>query len=161
MDWQPIETHVGRYEVSTTGDVRHTSGRVLKQWHNDQGYALVRLSSPRTVARVHRLVAQAFIPNPLGLPFVNHIDFDRAHNIPTNLEWCTQWHNLNHSQKAGRMQRNFWKGKRSPSAKLTDGAAKAVRDAYAFGGKSWETIGQEFGVSKRTIGRIISGESYA
>ncbi len=160
MTWQPIETHAGEYEVSDTGEVRHTSGRLLKQWLNDQGYALVRLSSPRVVARVHRLVAQAFIHNPNGLPFVNHIDFNRAHNFARNLEWCTQWHNLKHSQKAGRMQRDFWTGKRSPSAALTDETAQAVRDAYAAGGKSWATIGQEFGVSKRTVGRIISGESY-
>ena len=51
--WQPIETHEGRYEVSICGEVRKVSGKLLKQWLSDQGYSLVRLSSPRLVARVH------------------------------------------------------------------------------------------------------------
>jgi len=159
-EWQPIETHKGRYEISNCGEVRTAQGYVLKQWLSDQGYSLVRLSSPRIVARVHRLVAIAFLSNPDNLPYVNHIDCVRSHNSVGNLEWCTQWQNLKHSSDLGRMQRDYWTGKRSPNALLDDPTAAEIRQKYASGGISWETLGFEYGVSKRSIGRIVKGESY-
>lgn len=160
MRWQPVETHIGLYEVSSCGKIRNNHGRVLKQWKNDQGYSLVRLSNPRCVQRVHRIVASSFIKNPLNLPFVNHLDFDRSNNHKSNLEWCTQWHNLKHSDNFGRMQRDYWAGKRSPNAKLSDDDVKKIRNIYCGGGYSWQSLSEIFGVSKRTIGRIINMESY-
>lgn len=158
--WRTIETHAGLYQVSRDGEIRHSSGRIIGQWLNSQGYALVRLSSPRMTARVHRLVAAAFIPNPSALPAVNHLDFNRANNVADNLEWCTQHQNLQHSASAGRMQRDYWKGRRSPSAKLSDAKIAEIRAAHAGGGVSWSAMGRMFGISKRSIGRIVRGESY-
>ena len=158
--WQPIETHDGRYEVSSCGEVRDFAGRHLMQWMSDQGYSLVRLSSPRIVARVHRLVAAAFLPNPSALPVVNHIDCIRSNNRVANLEWCTQWQNLKHSSDLGRMQRDYWRGKRSPNAALDDATVAEIRAQYQQGDVSWQTLGGQFGVSRRSIGRIINGETY-
>lgn len=160
MMWQPIETHEGRYEVSICGEVRKVSGKLLNQWLSDQGYSLVRLSSPRFVARVHRLVATAFLPNPDALPVVNHIDCVRSNNRVENLEWCTQWQNLKHSEELGRMQRNYWCGKRSPNASIDDAEAAEIRARYNRGGVSWQSLGDQFGISKRSVGRIVNGESY-
>lgn len=160
MDWKPIGTHVGKYEVSSRGEVRQTGGRSLKLWLSDQGYVLARLSGPRVVARVHRLVATAFVPNPLKLPFVNHIDCNKANNCASNLEWCTQQENLAHSSSLGRMPRNYWKGKRSPNAALTEEQAAEIRREYSNGGISMELLGKKHGISKRTIGRVVSGQSY-
>lgn len=161
MNWQPIAGWADRYEVSRDGQVRHRDGRLLKQWKNSHGYMLVRLSSPRRVARVHRLVAEAFAPNPHSKPFVNHINNDRADNRAENLEWCTQQENLAHAARQGRMQRDYWLGRRSPNARLTDTDVAAIRAEYAAGGISWETLGKRYAISKRAIGRIIQGESYA
>ena len=160
MTWQPIETHDGQYEVSSCGQVRKTSGRLLKQWENDQGYRLVRLSRPRQVARVHRLVALAFLPNPDGLPVVNHIDCVRSNNKAENLEWCTQQQNLSHSTKLGRMKRDYWAGKRSPNAAIDDKTAAEIRAQYRNGGVSWQVLSGQFGISKRAVGRIVKGETY-
>lgn len=160
MQWLPIETHRGVYEVSSGGAVRRVGGRCAGQWVSDHGYAIVRLSSPRVIARVHRLVATAFIPNPNGFPVVNHLDSNRLNNNVENLEWCTQWSNLKHAADLGRMQRDYWVGKRSPSARLTDEAVAAIRNEYSLGGVSWENLGKKYGVSKRSIGRIVCGESY-
>lgn len=160
MNWRPVIGYESRYEVSEDGQVRTISGRLLKQFLSDQGYALIRVSGPRKTIRVHRAVAEAFIPNPDGLPFVNHIDCVRDHNSIHNLEWCTQWQNLNHSQALGRMQRDYWFGQRSPSAALTDAVAGEIRDEYRKGGVSWAYLAKRFGTNKRTVGRIVSGESY-
>jgi hypothetical protein len=62
---------------------------------NDQGEMIS--------VRVHRIVAQAFIPNPLNKKTVNHIDFNVENNHVSNLEWCTQQENVTHSHSAGRM----------------------------------------------------------
>ena len=159
-EWRPIETHIGIYEVSIFGEVRSTKGRILKQWSSDQGYMLVRLSSPRVVARVHRLVATAFISNERGFPVVNHIDCVRSNNNCSNLEWCTQQDNIKHSENLGRMQRDYWCGRRSPNAHLDNSKVSEIREIYAMGGISMQSLGDRFGVSKRSIGRIINGESY-
>ena len=157
LSWQPISTHP-QYEVSSKGAVRQ-GDRLLKQWLNDQGYALVRLSGPRTVARVHCLVADAFIPNPEGKPFINHIDFNRANNCHKNLEWCTQRENLTHSRRAGRYPDNYWKGKRSPNAKLNDDQIAKIKQ-LRLSGMSHQKIADAVGASKRSVGRIINGETY-
>lgn len=160
MDWLPVIGYEGIYEVSEVGEVRTTKGRVLKQFLNDQGYSLIRVSGPRKILRVHRIVAEAFLPNPDNLPFVNHIDCVRNNNCVKNLEWCTQWQNLNHSHVLGRMQRNYWVGRRSPSANLSDEVVASIRGEYASGGISWAALAKKYGTNKRTVGRIVSGESY-
>lgn len=160
MEWKPVVYRQGQYEVSRCGKLRTTKGKIVGQWLSNQGYALARFSNPRQTVRVHRVVAEAFCENPKSLPYVNHIDCVRSNNSADNLEWCTQWQNLMHSQSLGRMQRDYWKGKRSPNAKLTEQDIVKIREAYAQGGISWESLGKRFSISKRSIGRIINGESY-
>lgn len=75
--------------------IRHP-GKRLKPYIRSDGYLSVTLYN-RSVQRrffVHRLVAQAFIPNPDNLPQVNHKDENKANNSVDNLEWCTQQYNL-------------------------------------------------------------------
>jgi hypothetical protein len=57
--------------------------------------------SKYTSIRIHRLVAIMFIPNPLNLPQVNHIDGDKTNNTQTNLEWCDSLSNIRHSFSSG------------------------------------------------------------
>lgn len=175
-EWRPV-SDMPAYEVSNLGRVRSIDrlvpnghggftkcpGRLLTPRPQMHGYLVVTLrngKSNRIVARVHRLVAIAFVPNPLGKETVNHIDCDRANPAATNLEWCTQKENLRHSQNLGRMQRNYWSGRRSPAASLSDATARSIREDYAQGGVSYTALAKRYGTNKRTVGRIISGESY-
>ena len=88
------------YRVTTNGEVFNQDGCKLKPDTTNKGYHRVSLSNDNVSHKrlsVHRLVAEAFIPNPNHLPQVNHINQDKTDNRVENLEWCTPLENLNHS----------------------------------------------------------------
>lgn len=99
--WKAVVGYEGLYEVSNLGRVKslHYYGgdrqAIIKQSKRTDGYMHIGLSK-NGICRslvVHRLVAQAFIPNPDGLEMVNHKDEDRTNNNVSNLEWCTRSYN--------------------------------------------------------------------
>ena len=81
------------YEISNMGNVRGPHG-LRKPVLNKRGYLTIGLK--RKSYQLHRLVAQAFIPNPDNLPLVNHIDQDKTNANASNLEWCTHKYNSNY-----------------------------------------------------------------
>lgn len=104
LAWKPVDGYEGMYEVSNKGDVRSRKTghyRLLKpKFNRTTGYMYIILSNgikPKTFP-VHRLVAEAFIPNPNSLPFVNHKDEDKTNNVAENLEWCTPGYNTEYSK---------------------------------------------------------------
>lgn len=89
-----------RYTVTATGDVINEKGLKLKQEKTNKGYLRVSLSNESIKHKrfsVHRLVAEAFIPNPEGLPQVDHKNEIKTDNRVSNLRWSTPLNNLNHS----------------------------------------------------------------
>ena len=113
--WKPIENYNSLYEVNEKGEIRslyHWNGHkyekrkkpyILKQSNTTTGYKKVELAKDgkKKSLRVHRLVATAFIPNPMNKPYINHIDGNRINNCVENLEWCTQHENVVHAYETG------------------------------------------------------------
>ncbi len=107
--WKPIDGYEGFYEVSNMGRVRslprtignkNRKGVVLKPNITPYGYQQVLLckNGMRKQHKIHRLVANAFIPNPNNYPVINHKDWDTSNNSVDNLEWCDiRYNNLHRS----------------------------------------------------------------
>ena len=89
--------------VSIENMTRFIKGRISKQYDNTHGYLIVSIpiDGKWTNKKVHRLVAQTFIPNLDNLPQVNHKNCDRADNRVENLEWCTRSYNMKYKEKFG------------------------------------------------------------
>lgn len=110
--WKPIKGYEGLYEISNYGRVkslpkirgrRLTNETILKPRISTQGYIMVGLrKNDKTFnASVHRLIAEAFIPNPENKKKVNHIDGNKQNNSIDNLEWCTPSENMQHAYRTG------------------------------------------------------------
>lgn len=112
--WKDIKDYEGSYQVSNLGRIKRIAlytNQYKKQWksnkilntnHTDlRGYCHVVLCKDGIshCYKVHRLVAQAFIPNPDNLPQINHIDGNKVNNSVDNLEWCTASENMYHSYR--------------------------------------------------------------
>jgi len=89
------------YEISSHGRIRSKRKAEMVFRYHEFGYPQVelRIEGRRKLCNIHKLVAEHFIPNPLSLPIINHIDGNPLNNKVINLEWCTQSHNINVSEK--------------------------------------------------------------
>lgn len=88
-EWKDIKGYEGLYQISNKGRVRSTRNNIiLKPIISDKGYYRVDLSKNgnKDRVRIHRLVAQAFIPNPNNYPVINHKDENKSNNCVSNLE---------------------------------------------------------------------------
>lgn len=125
-DYKDINGFEGMYQISNLGNVKSLSRRVLSRYSNDRiinekllslnkdkatGYVSITLSlgKKRITKSVHRLVASAFIDNPLNKPEVNHINGIQHDNRAENLEWVTKSENCKHAySKSLKRQKKSW-----------------------------------------------------
>ena len=106
--WQPVEGYEGIYEISNLGRVKSLKygvEKILKPVNNGWDYLQVNLCKNGKIKRlyIHRLVAEAFLPNPEGFEQVNHKDENPLNNCIENLEFCTPKYNNNYGSHNKRM----------------------------------------------------------
>ena len=117
-----IPSFDGKYEIRTDGTVfSHYSSKVLAMTDNGNGYFNVKLQLPIVngikeyqTRYVHRLVAEAFLPNPDNLPIVMHLDNNPRHNYYKNLKWGAQKENIKQAVSDGRFNQCKRFGKDNP-----------------------------------------------
>ena len=118
--WLPVAGYEGLYEVSNLGNVRslYRYKKQLKWNISRNGYATVELFKQKEGKRllVHRIVAAAFVNNPLNLPQVNHIDENKINNSASNLEWVTAKDNMNFGTRLSRQLKSTDYGGKSRKA---------------------------------------------
>lgn len=167
--WKDIVGYGGTYQVSSLGRVRSVShvdslgrvhtGKILSPQHRTKNYLSVKLSYNNCGKshNIHRLVAEAFIPNPNCLPQVNHKDENKENNAADNLEWCDSKYNINYGTRTDKCRgENHW------CAVLSEQDITNIRVNYIpcdkeYGGKA---LARKYSVSTSTISYIVRGKTW-
>lgn len=131
---------------------RQKNGTLIKlcKWVDNLGYYMVsfRIDGKRKYVRVHRLIAETLMPNPLNLPMVNHKDTNKLNNNLINLEWCTNAYN---TQEA--YDHNLYPSKRKCAIRAIHKESKAVFEFVSI-----RECAKQLGLNRKTITSILKGE---
>ena len=172
--WKDIKGYEGLYQVSNLGRVRsidrrdrlgrHFKGRVLSQCKQRGNYLYVQLqkNGKSKPSKIHRLVAQAFIPNPENKATVNHKYCNKGNNVVENLEWCTNLENITHAKIHGLLKGRSNPNETNGRAKLTETQILEIRRTFVKGSREFGTValGKKYGVSSTQISRIAANDSW-
>jgi len=153
-----------RYKVSPQGHIwsanntSRTRAGFKKLTKNSKGYLKVGLArnGQTDTFLVHRLVAEAFLPNPENKPQVNHINGIKTDNRVENLEWCTNGENMEHAKKEGLVNN---KGSKNGKSKLTESQVLDIRRAL-MNGATVGSIAKQYNLNHVTISDIKYGRTW-
>ncbi len=164
--WLPIKGFEGLYMISSLARVRSLPGRyfkgnrtkpdiLLKPASNREGYLSVKLykNSMKTQKLIHRLVGDAFVPNPDNKKEFNHKDLNKLNNLPSNLEPNTRQENVEHAKVNGAILR----GEQCPRSILTE---KQVLEIFYNNGTIKE-IAKKYSILTGMIRAVKSGQSWS
>jgi hypothetical protein len=172
--WKDVIGYEGLYQVSNMGRVKSLprfdrigrlhKGCILSQCVQRGGYLYVQLSvdGKQKPSKIHRLVAEAFIPNIEAKATVNHKNCNKHDNTVDNLEWCTNLENIAHAKLNGLLKGQSNPNEKNGRAKLTKCQVMEIRRTFIKGSSEFGTVGlgKKYGVSATQIGRIVSGDSW-
>lgn len=149
--WLPVKGFEGYYEVSNKGNIRRTKSKRVRAISHTNCYSHILLckNGEHTTLRVHRLVAEAFLPEIEGKNHVNHINGNKNDNRVENLQWVTQAENNLHAYRSlHRVPSQL--GKTPPNKKVKDEDI-AIFDELNKKGVSTENIGKIYHIDGSTI----------
>ena len=158
--WKDIKGYEGLYQISNLGQVKSlarpinnfnqccTKDKLLKGGIK-RGYRQVILlkDNKRKYASVHRLVAEAFLPNPHNLPIINHKDENKLNNNVSNLEWCSTKYNVNYGNCITKRANS----KKKPVQRID-------KDGKIYTYLSATDAGKELGINPNFISRCCTGK---
>lgn len=160
MEWKECVGYEN-YLVSNEGDIKNKkTGKIRKQKLNKNNYLVINLSRGSRISvvhrQVHRLVAEAFIPNPENKPYVRHKDGNTINNDVDNLEWVTVKEVLQLNNRIIR------RGSDVNTSKLSEADVKLCREIYTPKDEylSCTALAKHFGVSKSTMSYILNKKTY-
>jgi hypothetical protein len=157
--WRPVKNFEPYYLISDLGRVKTIKTELIRklQIHEDGYlYLLLCINEVRYKKYIHKLVAEAFIDNPLNLVEVNHIDGNKQNNSISNLEWCTHINNMVHANKNNLIVR--LNGENISSSKLTEQQVFEIRNLK--GKLRGNVIAKRYNVCKDTIYDILHGRTW-
>lgn len=148
-----------KYSVTKEGRVWSHKRRIfLKPQTSNCGYARVDLQVRKY--SIHRLVAEAFLPEVEGKKYVNHVDGDKGNNRASNLEWCTMSENVSHAYRTGLKYPSggITRGSASGVAVLTEIKVRLiVKDASTLTNTE---LAVKYQVSRGAINHIMNGRTW-
>jgi hypothetical protein len=153
-EWCEIKEYPG-FKISSEGCVMGIT-RIRKLQPDTKGYLRVKLKNSET-KKVHRLVAQAFIPNPLNLPQINHKDGNKQNNRVDNLEWCDNSHNQKHAHLIGLKSHV---GSRHPNTNLSEAQALEIRKSFLTKDFTRKMLALKYGVSEHVVKDIRANKRW-
>ncbi|BES53083.1 hypothetical protein [Aeromonas phage phiWae14] len=154
----------GLFSITEDGKLwSKRSKRFLTIMVNKQGYyqhctKIGGRNGTAKLFKIHRVVAEAYLPNPDNLPLVNHKDGNKLNNHVSNLEWCTHQHNVRHAIDTGLLVQP--KGEKSKASTLTQEQANEIRKSYIPRVITLSMLADKYSVSRRTIIRVLHNIRY-
>jgi hypothetical protein len=157
-----ISNTEGRYKVSNLGNViscKNGKERLLKIWKNELGYSMINFiqNGKKKNLRVHRLVAEAFLPRVEHKNEVNHIDGNKDNNNVKNLQWVTRKENMRHAFDNG--LKVMPSREKHPMSKLKEKDIKKIRQLYNQGKKQIE-LSKIYNVTQANISAIVTNKTW-
>ncbi len=166
--WKDIKEYKGLYQISNLGNIKSIGGsngkikmdRILILKKNRFGYFRIGLHANDTIKyfQVHRLVAQAFIQNPLNKPQINHKNGIKTDNRIENLEWCTASENIKHGIRIGLIKCSY--GSNHWNSKLNRSQVDEIRLNYLIESISTFALAKKYNISQPQICNIINHKSW-
>jgi len=178
--WKDVKGYEGIYKISNFGRVKSLDrevapsnrvpywrkGKICIQSKSNLGYMTVgfTVNNKKVNKYVHRLVAEAFIPNLENKPQVNHIDCNKENNLINNLEWCTNSENHIHASKNGlnklHLHRVAYSGEENGRSLLTKEQVLEIKQKYILYKYSAKKLAKEYNVSESCITHILNNISW-
>lgn len=156
-EWRSIPGYEP-YEISNLGRLRNELGDIMKTSINWQGYHRTYFCSLKKNAKIHRLVAYAFLPTVSGKTRVNHKNCIKTDNRADNLEWCTDKENRKHANDNGLLYPA--RGDSLPQTKLDEVQVRTIKKCLSDGLRQYH-LAKYFKVNIATIGDIKYNRSWA
>ncbi len=141
------------YTIDDNGDIRSHRGKKISTWiENNTGYHLLRvryLDGTNKCFRLHRILAECFIPNPNNLPFVKHKDDNKDNNSIDNLEWGANPDNV----KEGYDNCCYRFNTRSYKVKVTN-----INTGEELEFKSIRSLSESLGLNRKNVAAIMKNK---